>query len=92
MGWRAPRPQTQTGAALGLRGLPHPAVRTGEALMATKSGKQTMAARSVAWDTGEAIPGTDFRHMIMSAGTGGVFYAVLLSHGSGQDRHEARDR
>jgi hypothetical protein len=29
-----------------------------------------MAARSVAWVTGEAIPGTPFRHMIRSADTG----------------------
>jgi hypothetical protein len=34
-----------------------------------------MAARSVAWDTGEAIPGTAFRHMIKAADTGRRFSA-----------------
>lgn len=42
-----------------------------------------MTARSVAWDTGETIPGTPFRHMIKSAETGGRFSAqsaVLRPH------------
>ena len=34
-----------------------------------------MAARSVGWDTGEAIPGTPFRHMIKAADTGRRFSA-----------------
>jgi quercetin dioxygenase-like cupin family protein len=36
-----------------------------------------MAERSVAWDTGEAISGTPFRHMIKAAGTGSRFSAQL---------------
>ena len=32
-----------------------------------------MPAGSVAWDTGEAITGTTFRHMIKAADTGGLF-------------------
>ena len=32
-----------------------------------------MAARSVAWDTGEAIPRTPFRHLIKAADTDGRF-------------------
>jgi mannose-6-phosphate isomerase-like protein (cupin superfamily) len=36
-----------------------------------------MAARSVGWDTGEAIPGTPFRHMIKAADTGSRFSAQL---------------
>jgi hypothetical protein len=35
--------------------------------------EETMAAGSVAWDTGEAIPGTTFRHMIKAVDTGGRF-------------------
>jgi hypothetical protein len=35
--------------------------------------EEAMAARSVAWDTGEAIPGTAFRHMIQAADTGRRF-------------------
>ena len=34
-----------------------------------------MHARSVAWDNGEAIPGTAFRHMITAHDTGGRFSA-----------------
>jgi hypothetical protein len=36
-----------------------------------------MAERSVAWDTGEAISGTPFRHMIKAADTGSRFSAQL---------------
>lgn len=32
-----------------------------------------MAARAVAWDTGEPIPGTPFRHLVTAADTGGRF-------------------
>jgi hypothetical protein len=39
--------------------------------------EETMAARSVGWDTGEAIPGTPFRHMIKAADTGSRFSAQL---------------
>jgi mannose-6-phosphate isomerase-like protein (cupin superfamily) len=39
--------------------------------------EDTMAERSVAWDTGEAISGTPFRHMIKAAGTGSRFSAQL---------------
>jgi hypothetical protein len=34
--------------------------------------EETMAAQSVAWDTGD-VPGTYFRHMIKTADTGGRF-------------------
>jgi quercetin dioxygenase-like cupin family protein len=34
-----------------------------------------MAARTVAWDTGEPIPGTPFRHLIKAADTEGRFSA-----------------
>ena len=43
-----------------------------------------MAARSVAWDTGEFIPGTDFRQMITSADTGGRFSSQSAVLGPGE--------
>jgi quercetin dioxygenase-like cupin family protein len=42
-----------------------------------------MAARSVSWDSGTPIPGTGFRHMIVSADTDGRFScqsATLAPH------------
>lgn len=32
-----------------------------------------MAVKSVAWDTGDAIPGTPFRHLLKASDTGGRF-------------------
>ena len=52
-----------------------------------------MAARSVAWDSGDAIPGTDFRHMITSADTGGRFssQSAVLMPGELVPPHTHRD-
>ena len=52
-----------------------------------------MAARSVAWDTGEFIPGTDFRQMITSADTGGRFstQSAVLGPGELVPPHTHRD-
>jgi hypothetical protein len=35
--------------------------------------EETMTVRSVAWNTGEPIPGTPFRQMIKADDTGGRF-------------------
>jgi quercetin dioxygenase-like cupin family protein len=45
--------------------------------------EETMTARSVAWDTGEAIPGTPFRQMITADDTGGRFSTVSAVLGPG---------
>ena len=52
-----------------------------------------MAAGSVAWDTGEAIPGTTFRHMIKAADTGGRFstQSTVLRPGELVIPHSHRD-
>jgi quercetin dioxygenase-like cupin family protein len=52
-----------------------------------------MAERSVAWDTGEAIPGTYFRHMITAADTGGRFstLSAVLGPGDLTPPHSHRD-
>ena len=52
-----------------------------------------MAVRSVAWDTGEAIPGTYFRHMIKTADTGGRFSTLSAVLGPGElvPPHSHRD-
>ena len=47
--------------------------RLGPILVTQFEMEETMAVRSVAWDTGEAIHGTYFRHMIKTADTGGRF-------------------
>jgi hypothetical protein len=41
--------------------------------------EETMTARSVAWDTGEAIPGSPFRRMITAADTGRRFSTLFSS-------------
>ena len=51
--------------------------RAGPALVTQSGMEETMAERSVAWDTGEAISGTPFRHMIKAADTGSRFSAQL---------------
>ena len=43
-----------------------------------------MAAHSVAWDTGEPIPGTPFRHLITSADTEGRFSTQSAVLGPGK--------
>lgn len=43
-----------------------------------------MAVRSVAWDAGEAIPGTYFRHMIKAADTDGRFSSQSAVLGPGE--------
>jgi len=43
-----------------------------------------MAARSLAWDTGEPIPGTPFRHLIKAADTGGRFSTQSAVLGPGR--------
>jgi quercetin dioxygenase-like cupin family protein len=55
--------------------------------------EETMAARSVAWDTGEAISGTTFRHMIKAADTDGRFSAqsTVLRPGELVMPHSHRD-
>ena len=52
-----------------------------------------MAARSLAWDTGEFIPGTDFRQMITSVDTGGRFssQSAVLGPGELVPPHSHRD-
>jgi quercetin dioxygenase-like cupin family protein len=52
-----------------------------------------MAARSVAWDTGEPIPGTPFRHLIRAADTGGRFstQSAILKPGKLVIPHSHRD-
>jgi quercetin dioxygenase-like cupin family protein len=45
--------------------------------------EETMAERSVAWDAGEAIPGTPFRNMITAADTGGRFSSLSVVLGPG---------
>jgi quercetin dioxygenase-like cupin family protein len=52
-----------------------------------------MAARSLAWDTGESIPGTDFRQMITSVDTGGRFssQSAVLGPGELVPPHSHRD-
>jgi quercetin dioxygenase-like cupin family protein len=54
---------------------------------------EIMTARSVAWDTGEAIPGSPFRHMITAADTGGRFstLSVVLGPGDLVLPHSHRD-
>jgi hypothetical protein len=46
--------------------------RLGPILATQSEMEETMAAQSVAWDTGD-VPGTYFRHMIKTADTGGRF-------------------
>jgi hypothetical protein len=46
---------------------------TGSSLVTQSEMEETMAAGSVSWDTGEAIPGTTFRQMIKASDTGGRF-------------------
>jgi hypothetical protein len=55
--------------------------------------EETMAERSVAWDTGEAIPETPFRNMITTADTGGRFptLSVVLGPGDLVLPHSHRD-
>jgi quercetin dioxygenase-like cupin family protein len=55
--------------------------------------EEIMTARSVAWDTGEAIPGSPFRHMITAADTGGRFstLSVVLGPGDLVLPHSHRD-
>jgi mannose-6-phosphate isomerase-like protein (cupin superfamily) len=55
--------------------------------------EKIMTARSVAWDTGEAIPGTYFRHMIRTADTGGRFSSLsaILGPGDLTPPHSHRD-
>jgi quercetin dioxygenase-like cupin family protein len=55
--------------------------------------EEIMTARSVAWDTGEAIPGTYFRHMIRAADTGGRFSSLsaVLAPGDLTPPHSHRD-
>jgi mannose-6-phosphate isomerase-like protein (cupin superfamily) len=43
-----------------------------------------MAGRSVAWDTGEPIPGTPFRHLITAADTEGRFSTQSAVLGPGK--------
>lgn len=43
-----------------------------------------MPERSVAWDSGESIPGTGFRHMIRGGDTGGRFSAQSVVLGAGR--------
>jgi quercetin dioxygenase-like cupin family protein len=52
-----------------------------------------MAAQCVTWDTGEAIPGTLYRRMITSAGTGGRFstLSAVLNPGELVPPHSHRD-
>jgi quercetin dioxygenase-like cupin family protein len=61
--------------------------------MVAKPSEETMTGRSVAWDTGEAIPGTDFRQMITSADSGGRFSAMsgVLGPGELVSPHTHRD-
>ena len=62
------------------------------ARLVTQSGmEETMAARSVGWDTGEVIPGTPFRHMIKAADTGSRFSAQLAVVKVGELPHFPRD-
>ena len=55
--------------------------------------EELMTAQSVAWDTGEAIPGTYFRHMIRAADTGGRFSSLsaVLGPGDLTPPHSHRD-
>lgn len=52
-----------------------------------------MAARCVAWDTGESIPKTSFRHLIRAGDTGGRFSAqsVIVRAGNLVMPHEHRN-
>lgn len=52
-----------------------------------------MTAQSIAWDTGEAIPGTSFRHLIKAADTGGRFstQSAVLKPGRLVIPHSHRD-
>jgi quercetin dioxygenase-like cupin family protein len=55
--------------------------------------EETMAAGSVSWDTGEAIPGTTFRQMIKASDTGGRFstQSAVLRPGELVISHSHRD-
>ncbi|HJY44168.1 MAG TPA: hypothetical protein VJ301_06070 [Propionibacteriaceae bacterium] len=52
-----------------------------------------MTARSVAWDSGEAIPGTYFRHMIKRTDAGGRLssQSAVLQPGALAAPHSHRD-
>ena len=55
--------------------------------------EEIMTARSVAWNTGEAIPGSPFRRMITAADTGGRFstLSAVLEPGDLVLPHSHRD-